>query len=296
MTLVTIGLPVFNGGNYLEQALASIQAQTFQDFVVHISDNGSEDQTPEIAAAWAAKDSRFTHDRLAENCGAAENFNRVLRQCSTPYFRWHAHDDLMAPSLLQVCVDEMLRDASLVGCSTQAEYIGPKGESLKMPIRPLPLMQATPSRRMGHFLLRHSRCDSIFGLYRTEVLQRTVQIPPYRGGDQVTLCNLAILGPRLELPARLFMVRDHKSCSMQTMVSADEITKWYDPNSNLHIGSVRLHLFRMKLTMLKDQDLSISERLRCRLILVWWLTRQSIVWPIKRTIKTAIGLGSRGHQ
>jgi len=297
VALVTIGVPVFNGENYLDEALASIHRQTFTDFVVQISDNGSSDRTPDIAQSWAAKDPRFLSERLDKNHGASANFNRLLARCTTPYFRWHAHDDVMHPDLLQACVDELQRNESLVGCTTQVQFIGPDGGPLESNIRDLSLTQASPSQRMGHFLLKHSRCDAIFGLYRTEVLRRTGQIPPYRGGDQVTLCELAILGPRLELASPLLLLREHEARSMRAHGSNDEITKWFDPASDLRIGSVLAHLLHQKLVMVNAQDLSFSQKVRCKLVLYWWFLRQSVVRPIKLWIMDAlvrIGLRSGG--
>ncbi len=47
---VTIGVPVYNGAQYLEQMLDSILTQSFADFEVVVSDNCSTDRTPEILA------------------------------------------------------------------------------------------------------------------------------------------------------------------------------------------------------------------------------------------------------
>jgi cellulose synthase/poly-beta-1,6-N-acetylglucosamine synthase-like glycosyltransferase len=48
--LVTIGVPVYNGQRYLEKTLASILAQTLQDFQIVISDNASTDSQRRSAA------------------------------------------------------------------------------------------------------------------------------------------------------------------------------------------------------------------------------------------------------
>jgi glycosyltransferase involved in cell wall biosynthesis len=46
--LVTIGLPVYNGENYISQAIDSILAQTYENFELIISDNASTDKTESI--------------------------------------------------------------------------------------------------------------------------------------------------------------------------------------------------------------------------------------------------------
>ena len=45
---LSIGLPVYNGENFLAQAVDSILAQDFRDFELIISDNASTDRTAEI--------------------------------------------------------------------------------------------------------------------------------------------------------------------------------------------------------------------------------------------------------
>ena len=47
---LTLGLPTYNGEEFLAEALDALLAQTFTDFELIISDNGSTDRTGEIAA------------------------------------------------------------------------------------------------------------------------------------------------------------------------------------------------------------------------------------------------------
>jgi len=52
---VTVAIPVYNGDNYVHEALDSVLAQTFQDFEIVISDNGSTDRTEAICREYAAR-------------------------------------------------------------------------------------------------------------------------------------------------------------------------------------------------------------------------------------------------
>ncbi len=61
LPLVSIGMPVFNGEDFLEAALESLLAQTFTDFEIILADNASSDRTPEICQAYAAKDVRICY-------------------------------------------------------------------------------------------------------------------------------------------------------------------------------------------------------------------------------------------
>ena len=66
-TLVSIGVPVYNGEPYLEEALRAIANQTYADFEVIISDNASTDATADICDLFTSTDDRFRVVRHEEN-------------------------------------------------------------------------------------------------------------------------------------------------------------------------------------------------------------------------------------
>ena len=84
--VLSIGLPIYNGEDFISEALDSLLAQTFQDFEIIISDNASSDRTPEICQAYAAKDSRITNHRSEQNIGAAWNYTRAFELSTGKYF------------------------------------------------------------------------------------------------------------------------------------------------------------------------------------------------------------------
>lgn len=94
MALVSIGVPTFNGVQFIAECLRSLQEQTFEDFEVVISDNGSTDGTSDICADFARHDPRFRHNRLNATIPSADNFCRVRDLTTAPYFMWRADDDL----------------------------------------------------------------------------------------------------------------------------------------------------------------------------------------------------------
>ena len=104
MTKVTIGLPVFNGIDYISQAIESILSQTFADFELYISDNASDDGTAEICRDFARRDRRIRYLHQPHNVGAAENYNLLFALGTGPYFKWAAHDDILHPRFLDVAV------------------------------------------------------------------------------------------------------------------------------------------------------------------------------------------------
>lgn len=101
---VSIGLPVYNGEQYLAKALDSLLAQTFTDFEVIISDNASTDRTSEICAAYLERDPRIRYYRNQQNIGAAPNFNRTFELATGMYFKTCSYS-----------LNRSLPDQSLIG-------------------------------------------------------------------------------------------------------------------------------------------------------------------------------------
>ena len=98
-------MPVYNGQNYIVQALDSLLSQTYSDFELIISDNASTDSTQDICKDYASRDARISYVRQVENLGAIPNFNRVFELSRGQYFKWASHDDLCEPTCLERCVE-----------------------------------------------------------------------------------------------------------------------------------------------------------------------------------------------
>src|SRR6516225_12321661 len=126
---VSIGLPVFNGEQYLAAALDSILRQDYEDFELIISDNASEDGTAAICREAAELDRRVRYSRVEINCGAAPNFRRVFQLAKGAYFKWAADDDICLPGFLRRCVETIERaPSSVVLVYPRVERINAKGE------------------------------------------------------------------------------------------------------------------------------------------------------------------------
>ena len=105
MVPITIGVPVYNGADLLDESLACLARQTFGDFKVLIYDNASTDATPEIARRWADRDARFVYFRHAANVPVLANYLAVVQAADSPWFMWRADDDLSDDNYLEVLHD-----------------------------------------------------------------------------------------------------------------------------------------------------------------------------------------------
>src|SRR4051812_42964408 len=93
---VSVGVPVRNGGAFIEAALSSVVAQTHAELDIVISDNASSDNTAAICQRFAEADSRIRYFRQSVPLTANANFRFVLDQCQSDWFMWASHDDLRA--------------------------------------------------------------------------------------------------------------------------------------------------------------------------------------------------------
>ena len=225
MSKVAIGLPVRNGANYLAAAIESILAQTYGDFDVLISDNASIDGTEQICRAYAKRDRRIRYMRREKNVGAAANHNLLVRMADSPYFKWAAHDDVLAPGFLAACVDVLDRNPTVVLASPASMLIDEFGKALSyafggmidrsgvcwpvMPEKNDGLMAKDPAVRFEAVMLNMFMCVEIFGLMRRSMLLRTPLQGPFCGANKVVLARMSLLGPFWLGQETLFFRRCH---------------------------------------------------------------------------------------
>ncbi len=107
---VSVIVTSYNYGRFLDDALGSVKAQSFQDWECIIVDDGSNDDTPEIARAWARRDQRFTYLRQ-ENAGLSAARNVGLSKTRGRYVQILDADDMIAPEKFTV-QEKLLRDLS----------------------------------------------------------------------------------------------------------------------------------------------------------------------------------------
>ena len=111
---LSVGLPVYNGENYLAESIEALLGQTFGDFELIISDNASTDGTADICRHYESQDPRIRYFRQAHNIGGAPNHNYLVEKARGELFKWASHDDLYARDLLQRCVDALDKFPNIV--------------------------------------------------------------------------------------------------------------------------------------------------------------------------------------
>lgn len=261
-TYVSIGMPVYNGENYIVHALDSILAQTFEDFEVVICDNASTDATERICLDYAANDRRIRYHRNDTNLGAAVNYNRTFALSSGIYFKWAAHDDVCAPTFFERCVEILDADPSVVLSHPRTIIIDADGRPFLNYLVELNTGDVRPHVRFGEMVRREHWCYPVFGVFRTEVLAKTTLIAGYTDSDRVLLAETCLWGRVVQIPEVLFLRREHAQTSTRAIARDQDRMQWFDPT---HTG--REHYLWLKLRGYLDAighaPIGAQERVMC---------------------------------
>jgi glycosyltransferase involved in cell wall biosynthesis len=268
MPKVSVGLPVYNGENYLAEAIDSILSQTLVDFELVISDNASTDRTQAICRRYAALDKRIRYLRNDTNLGAAPNYNRVFEQCSGCYFKWLAHDDRLLPRFLELTAAALDADPEAVLCNTRTEYIGADGEHLGFYQSVLTAARGgRPSERLAAMILPSHTCIDFFGLIRREAMLGSLLHQAFSGADKAFLAQMALRGRLLQLPEPLVQIREHPNRYTRQTKSARAKLAWHDSSREGRADLPTWTLYRTYRQLVATEDLSASDRAECRRVL-----------------------------
>ncbi len=274
--LVTIGLPVYNGENFIAEALDSILSQTYRNFELVITDNASTDRTQAICERYAARDPRIRYHRFDQNAGAAKNYNRAFELSQGKYFKWAAHDDLLYPEFLKTAV-EVFENAQQNLCIvySRVHYIDGKGETTHLDQETLDVEGGTAAQRLFLFLQRISLATPVFGLMRSDYVARTGLIGSFIASDYVFLAQAIVLGGFRELPEPLIKLRIHAAASRHANTSNKDVLRWFDPKARM-VMPVRLRLFWEYLRgMFALRGLGAGQKLVCAATVL-------VGFPVKR--------------
>jgi len=270
---VNIGLPVYNGERFLKETLDSLLCQTYHDFEIIVSDNGSTDRTEEICRDYAAKDERVRYYRNATNIGVGQNFNRVFELSNSLYFKWASADDFCKPQLLARCLDVLENDDTVVLAYSKARFINEDGDDLDIADPGWDLSSAAVYERLRYCIYARHWVNCHYGLIRADALSKTRLLPSYPGGDFRLMAELSLSGKFTDIPEYLFFRRIHARASSQNTTDF----KW---TMKFHTGSAQrvcLPLWNLNLdhlTTIVESELNLYQKLSLVALIVKSMRRE----------------------
>jgi glycosyltransferase involved in cell wall biosynthesis len=169
--LVSIGVPAYNGANFLRASLYSLINQTYRNLQIVVSDDSSSDDTLKICNSFRDLDSRVIVVSNRERLGAVANYNRVLELADGDFFFWNAQDDCRHPMYVARCVEQFKSNKSLVFCHSQYSDSAVTNDSVPL-IRSL-----DPFVKQSDFRIRFLeayKCfvgsTAFYGMYRMSIM------------------------------------------------------------------------------------------------------------------------------
>tara|TARA_Y100001936_G_scaffold169582_1_gene165844 strand:+ start:10554 stop:11468 length:915 start_codon:yes stop_codon:yes gene_type:complete len=188
--IVTIGIPVYNGEKTIEERIKNLMLQTFQNFVIILSDNNSSDKTLEKCLELAKRDNRINIFQQKKNMGPVWNTNFVLEKSKTKYFVWAAADDIWSDNFLEENIKILEYNENVVGSIGEVELFNrvfnekTKEIEIKFLKNSKRYQYAEPSfgkfeDKIAHYL-RSNTASMVYAIYRTEKLKKRNVFAKYK--------------------------------------------------------------------------------------------------------------------
>ena len=124
---VSIIMPVYNKGKYIEATIRSVQEQTYENWELVIVDDCSSDDSAEIIKRCAVNDERIHYYQNEKNLGAAGSRNRAIELATGRYIAFLDSDDLWLPEKLEKQIEYMSKN-DCAFCYSACNVIDTEGQ------------------------------------------------------------------------------------------------------------------------------------------------------------------------
>lgn len=241
--LVTVGMPIRNGGEFLKAALDSILGQSYANLQVIVSDNCSDDQTAATIEKYAALDTRVQYVRQQRPLKAIDNFRFVLDQAQGELFMWAAHDDVHGVDYIEKLVSGLKADPTALLAFGDLTITG--ASDVSQAPKPYDFCTAGLGRAARMRKAAFTQCFHIYGVWRTRELRRIPSPHNMWWPDLPTMIAAACMGPCIYVKGAIFFYYEVPKTNLQRVQYQD-----YKARFSL-VGGV-LGLIGATYTVLKD--------------------------------------------
>ena len=303
---LSIGLPVYNGEDFLAESLDSLLGQTYEDFELIISDNASTDGTADICRGYAKQDSRIRYVRQPHNLGCAPNHNVLVQYARGELFKWVSHDDLYGRELIERAIEALDEYPQVVLANCWTAMIDSSRTVTKAVRYTLDTESPRAPERFRSMLFEKGGDDD-GGVIRMEMLRRIRPYDSYYHSDRTLVTEMALQGPFYHVPDWLYFRRDHPKASIRAFTTARTNCTNLDPRraDRLRHPVVRLlgEYVLAYVTMIQRAPLSAADKRECYRHLVSWATSRAVPREEEETsavtdavvsVEAAVATASRG--
>lgn len=211
---VTICVPVYNGRSFVADTLKAIQRQSHENFTALISDDASDDGSPDICRSFT-RDSRFHLVVQAARLGWVGNCNWLLANAESELVCLIPHDDLVEPDYIHRLVTCLGAQPDCALAFTDIQVFGLLDEVYRQDS-----IRGTAPERVRSFIASHSDGTAFRGLIRRHALKTAGALRDNPmdnfAADVSWLARVAQAGELRRIPELLYRKRRHAaSASLQ---------------------------------------------------------------------------------
>lgn len=211
--LISIIMPVYNCGDFINQAIDSILDQSFSDFELLIINDGSFDETERIVLAF--RDKRIKYHRLDRNTGNYHARNIGLKVAKGKYVAVMDADDIALPKRLETQYNYLESHDDVLATGT-CFLFGINGFKAERPVSYMDIKLALLDNNCilhPSLMIRKSVLDDLSGYNEN-----------YKySSDYDLVCRIANKGPIINLPETLMVYRWHKSQISQSKLAEQQM-------------------------------------------------------------------------
>lgn len=255
-TAISVIVPIYNVEKYLKHCLSSIQNQTFKNFNVIMINDGSDDDSPEIACSFAESDNRFLFYNV-ERGGVSNARNVGLIKADGEYIAFVDSDDYIEPEYLENLYNAAINNDCLISsCNYSLVY---DGKNIQRTVRVRKLKSGIYSRE---FYVKHAIRDWSVRSYlwnklwhRSLFFDNDITFPNMYFEDIATVARLAFHTNKVAVVDKPLYHYCVRSNSIMTTVKVEKINdyilaygivknyiEYHSEGKNYRIAFIRLAL------------------------------------------------------
>ena len=294
---LTIGMPIYNAEKFLRNRLDSLLSQKFSDFELIISDNASTDLTQHICKEYLLKDNRIQYIRQEKNMGLSSNFYFVLNKANSEYFFWASHDDVTLPGFIEKNIEALDNNRNLVCSISKIKFVGEIMDNLTITKKDSQFkkirkkitrnwanantcsLSGSYENKVRKFLMNNGSSLAQYGIYRTDILKKSVELPGFHGDEwaivlsalkygDINVVDEALMdkfvGDTVSSKGMINLIMQFKPNFLGKVIPYYDITKWCICNLGIKLFIKNLHYF-FKLNLIGYVYLFYDIFRRCRL-------------------------------
>ena len=236
---VSVLIPAYRAEQFICETLDGLSRQTFQNLILYISIDKSDDNTGETVQNWCSKHRQICSEiyHQTTRLGWVKNVNFLLNKCKSKYFMIMPHDDIIHESYIEKMLHKLkinkkactaFSDIKCFGKSSKHPYIDGTVTSQQS-------ILGNQIDRINTFLNFHFRAVAFRGLVNKSILSDLFLLPEKTQDsfalDTIWNLQMAVKGELIRVPEILYFKRYHDNSAHDgwpTYDQAEVVKAWFE--------------------------------------------------------------------